>query len=93
MSEDGISYDDKILAGLESDLKTVALKAQLDEWTVEHIHKISAFVVILGWWRTRMRNAGYTDTTIDGVLPMVIHRVWPDPNGEKNDDDHFVGDE
>jgi hypothetical protein len=70
--------EDELFHNLESETRTVELTANLLEWMSDNVHRISALVRICAWWRTEMRQVGYTDTAIEEILPMIIQRVWPE---------------
>lgn len=80
--------EDALFESLESDTRTVALRAALSEWMTDSLHRVSSLTVVCGWWRTQMREVGYSDTAIEEILPMIIQRVWPDSTDtpEKDED-------
>ena len=72
-----MSDDASLFETLESDLATVELQAHLMELITSSVHKLTALGNILGWWKTKMREVGYTDETIEKLSPMIIERIWP----------------
>lgn len=62
---------------LESEMASHELIAELSEWMGANVHRVSALARICGWWKTQMREQGYSDTAIEEILPMMIERVWP----------------
>lgn len=80
--------DEEVLfESLESDTRTVELVAHLSEWITDSLHRVSSLAVICGWWKTKMREVGYTETAIEEILPMIIQRLWPETTTTPEEDE------